>query len=211
MTVPLDGIRVIHNAFRKDLQAMDIVADSAARGKSGLDVIAKRYTFFNEILKWHAVGEEKFVFTTLENVAPLVAEAYARDHHGLDTLSDRLEKSVKSTDVLEISRATSTFNFFLRFHLDKEEAHLYRIFDEKVPQEEQWGIIGKISQEIPRERFPEVINWLFPLIGIRDRGNIIRIFHRLMPEPAFTGTTRLAKVAIGDEWNELTQRMPELR
>ena len=127
-------------------------ANSVARGKARLELVTKRYAFFNEILKWHATGEEKFVFTAMEKVAPLVAEPYDRDHRGLDTLSDRLDESVRGSDLLNIARTTSAFNFFLSFHLNKEEAHLYRIFDERISQSDQWPIIGNISREIPKER-----------------------------------------------------------
>ena len=83
MAVPLDAIRAFHNAFRKDMAAMDAAAYSAASGLDGLDLVSKRYIFFNEMLAWHASGEEKYVFTELDKVAPLVAEAYQRDHRGL--------------------------------------------------------------------------------------------------------------------------------
>jgi hemerythrin-like domain-containing protein len=211
MAVPLDGIRAFHNAFRKDIKAMDTAADSAVRGKAGLDMVVKRHSFFNEILAWHAHGEEKFVFTRMESVAPLVAEADARDHGGLDRLSYWLEKEVKSSDKIAISHAASAFNFFLTFHLDKEEAHLYKIFDERVPQPDQWDIIAKVSQGIPAERFPETINWLFPLIGPEDQENMIKIFQRLLPLPAFKGATQLIKESIGDDWKILVQRIPDLK
>src|SRR5512136_736684 len=126
MAVPLDAIRAIHNAFRKDMTAIDAAAYTAACGRGSLAPVLKRYTFFNEVLVWHASGEEEFVFPALESVAPLVAEAYKRDHRGLDSLFDSLHSAVNVSDVLAIARATSAFSFFLNFHLNKEEAHLYR-------------------------------------------------------------------------------------
>ena len=68
MAVPLDAIRAIHNAFRKDLAAMDAAAYTAARGQAGLDLVLKRYPFFNEVLVWHASGEEEYVFPALEKL-----------------------------------------------------------------------------------------------------------------------------------------------
>ncbi len=210
MAVPLDAIRAFHNAFRKDIQAIDTAADAAARGKTGSDLVLKRYFFFNEILVWHARGEEQFVFTRMESVAPLVAEAYSRDHGALDRLFDWLEKEIKIPDETGIARAASAFDFFLTFHLDKEEAHLYKIFDERVSQDDQWAIMANISRGIPQQRFPEVIRWFFPLIGIEDRENMLRIFQKLMPAPVFTGAVQLIKGAIGGEWLELARRVPEL-
>jgi hypothetical protein len=211
MVVPLDAIRAFHNAFRKDMTAIDAAAYTAARGSGNLDLVLKRYNFFNEILVWHASGEEKYVFPALEKVAPLVAEAYERDHRGLDSLFESLTRAVNASDTLAIARATSAFDFFLKFHLNKEEAHLYRIFNERVSLPDQGAITGKMSQEVPQSRFPEAITWLFPLIGPDDRENMIRIFQRVLPGPVFATATQLIQKTIGNDWSELTRRIPELK
>lgn len=211
MAVPLDGIRAMHNAFRKDIKLIDEAAYIAARGQGSLELVLKRYNLFNEILVWHASGEEEYVFPALEKVAPLVAEAYERDHRGLDALFDSLHRAVNVSDVLAIARATSAFNFFLSFHLNKEEAHLYRIFNERVSQPDQGAIVSKMSQKIPQERFPEAVAWLFPLIGPDDRENMIRIWQQALPAPVFPGAIKLVQAAIGNDWAELTRRIPELK
>jgi hemerythrin-like domain-containing protein len=211
MAVPLDAIRAFHNAFRKDMKSIDAAAHNAAREHSSLDLVLKRYTFFNEILVWHANGEEESVFPALENVAPLVAEAYERDHRGLDSLFASLNNAVNDADTLAIARATAAFDFHLGIHLNKEEAHLYRIFNERVSMSDQGAVVGKMAQKVPQERFPEVVAWLFPLIGADDRENMTRIWQQALPEPAFAGVTKLIHAAIGNDWAELTRRIPELK
>jgi hypothetical protein len=211
MAVPLDAIRAFHHAFRKDIKAIDAAAYSAARGQAGLDFVLKRLKLFNEVLIWHADGEEEFVFTALESVAPLVAEAYQRDHRGLDSLGESLQSAVNTSDVLAIARISSAFDFFLNFHLDKEEAHLYRIFNERVSLPDQGAIVGKMSQKVPRERFPEVVGWIYPLLGLEDQENMIRIFQKAVPAPAFAGALPLIKAATGDNWAELVRRIPDLK
>jgi hypothetical protein len=211
MAVPLDAIRAIHNAFRKDLAAIDSAAYNAAQGLGNLDLVLKRYTLLGEILNWHAKGEEEYVFTALENVAPLVAEAYQLDHRGLDTLSESLNKAIKASDTLMIARSTSAFNFFLDHHLDSEEAHLYRIFNERVSLPDQGVIVGKMSQRIPQERFPEVVTWLYPLLKPDDRENMARIMRQALPAPMFSVVTKLIHTAIGDDWADLTRRIPDLK
>jgi hypothetical protein len=211
MAVPLDGIRAIHNAFRKDLTAIDASAYSSARQGSGIDGILKRYSFFNEVLVWHASGEEENVFPAVDKVAPLVAEAYERDHRGLDNLYIALNKAVMAKDKLDIARATAVFNFHLQFHLNKEEAHLYRVFNERISLADQGVIIGKMAQKIPQERFPEVIAWLFPLIGHDDQENMTRIWQQALPNPVFAKVIKLVQAAIGNDWTELTRRIPELK
>jgi len=211
MTVPLDAIRAIHNAFRKDMTAIDTAARRAACGHDIPDLVLKRYFFFNEVLVWHARGEEESIFPALENVAPSVAEAYERDHRSLDSLFKLLDKEVNASDPLAIAHTTAAFAFHLSNHLNKEEAHLYRIFNERIPLTDQGAVVGEMAQQIPQERFPEVVAWLFPLIGADDQENMTRIWQQALPEPAFTGVTKLIQAAIGNEWMELIRRIPELK
>jgi hypothetical protein len=211
MAVPLDAIRAIHNAFRRDMAAIDAAAYMAARGRGNLDIVLKRYSFFNEILVWHALGEEESVFPALENVAPLVAEAYERDHRGLDQLFESLNKAVNASDTLAIACVTAAFDFHLGVHLNKEEAHLYRIFNERISLPDQGTIIGEMAQKTPQERFPEVVVWLYPLIGHDDRENMTRIWQQTLPEAAFVRVTKLIQKAIGEDWTELARRIPEIK
>jgi len=124
MAEPTDAIRAIHNAFRNDLKQIDAAALESARGKEGLATIIERFRFFNEVLVWHAHGEELAVFPLLDNVAPLVAEAYLKDHRGLDFAYDILSRSYSAHDLLQTARATAAFRFHLNMHLDKEDTHL---------------------------------------------------------------------------------------
>jgi hypothetical protein len=114
-------------------------------------------------------------------------------------------------DKLDIARATAVFNFHLQFHLNKEEAHLYRVFNERISLADQGIIIGKMAQKIPQERFPEVIAWLFPLIGHDDQENMTKIWQQALPNPVFAKVIKLVQTAIGNDWTELTRRIPELK
>jgi len=210
MAEPIDAIRAIHNAFRNDLERIDAAALDSARGREGLAATIERFRFFNEVLVWHAHGEELAIFPLLDDVAPLVAEAYVKDHRGLDFAYDTLSKSYSARDPLQTARATAAFRFHLNIHLDKEDTHLYRIFKERVSLPEQGKALGIMSSTIPRERFPELVGWLFPLIGHDDRENMTRIWQMVMPAPTFAGVKELIKKAIGSDWAELTRRIPTL-
>ena len=210
MVEPTDAIRAIHNAFRNDMHRIDAAALDSARGKEGLAATIERFRFFNEVLVWHAHGEELAVFPLLDRVAPLVAEAYLKDHRGLDLAYDTLNTSYSAHDLLQTARATAAFRFHLDIHLDKEDTHLYRIFKERVPLPEQAKAVSLIASQIPQERFPEFVAWMFPLMGNDDRENMIRIMQTAIPEPAFSGAKELIKKAVGNDWAELTQRIPTL-
>ena len=210
MVEPVDAIRAIHNAFRNDLEHIDAAALDSARGKEGRAATVERFRFFNEILVWHAHGEELAIFPALEKVAPLVAEAYIKDHRGLDAAFDDLNTSYAARDPLRTARATAVFRFHLDIHLDKEDTHLYRIFRERISLPEQGKAVGIMSSTVPQERFPEVVAWMFPLMGQDDRENMTRIWQMVMPAPAFAGVKELIKKAVGSDWAELTHRIPTL-
>ena len=210
MTEPLDGVLAIHNAFRRDMSGIDSAALKAARGESGLAPAIERFRFFNEILDWHAHGEELAIFPALEAVVPSVSEAYVRDHRGLDAAFNALNAAVSAQDPLETARASAAFKFHLDIHLAKEDAHLYRLVREHMSPPDQGKAVGLMSSTVPPERFPEVVAWLFPLIGDTDRENMTRIWQMVLPPPVFAHMKQLIHQAIGDDWSELARRIPGL-
>jgi hypothetical protein len=210
MAEPLDAIMAFHNAFRRDMTGIDAAALASARGKPGLASAVERFRFFNEVLVWHAHGEELAIFPAVEVVAPSVAEAYERDHRGLDAAFDALNSAVSVGDALETARATAAFKFHLDIHLGKEDAHLYRLMRERIPLSEQAKAIGIMSSTVPQDRFPEAVVWLYPLIGPDDRENLTRIWQMAMPLPVFAQVKQLIQKAIGNDWVELTRRIPTL-
>src|SRR5205809_1053673 len=137
MAGPIDAVVAIHNAFRQDMDLIDAAALDSARGKPGLEATVERFRFFNEVLEWHAHGEELAIFPALEAV-------------------------------------------------------------------------GVMASTVPQDRFPELVAWMFPLLGDDDRENMSRIWQTVMPADAFAGATALVEQAIGDEWSELARRIPEL-
>jgi len=210
MTEPVDAVRAIHNAFRNDLERIDTAALNAAQGREGLNATIERFRFFNEVLVWHAHGEELAIFPALETVAPLVAEAYVKDHRGLDAAFDELNSSYTARDPLKTARATAAFRFHMNIHLNKEDTHLYRIFRERISLPEQGKAVSVMAGTIPRERFADLVAWLFPLIGNDDRENMTRIWQMVLPAPAFAGVKELIRKATGSDWAELTRRIPTL-
>jgi hypothetical protein len=211
MAEPLDAIMAIHNAFRLDMKMIDAAALSAAGGNGGLALNAERFRFFNEVLAWHAHGEEIAMFPLVEGVAPSVAEAYERDHRGLDDAAAALEYAVSSRSPLDTARASAAFKFHIDIHLAKEDAHLYRIIRERVPIPDQGKAVGIMASEVPQERFPEMVAWMFPLLGDQDRENMTRAFQTVMPPERFSMVRQLIEKAIDKHgWAELIRRIPAM-
>jgi hypothetical protein len=210
MAQPLDAVMAIHNAFRADVAQIDAAALDTARGKTGLEPTIERVRFFNEVLVWHANGEELAIFPALEAVAPSVAWPYERDHRGLDAAYDAMSAAMSAQDALETARASAALKFHLDIHLAKEDAHVYRLIRERVPMPDQGKAVGLMSTTVPQDRFPEVIAWMFPLLGDDDRENMTRVWQMVMPPPVFAGVVQLIHQAIGDDWAELARRIPTL-
>ena len=210
MAGPIDAVRAIHNAFRADMAIIDAAALDAARGKPGLEATVERFRFFNEVLEWHAHGEELAIFTALEEVAPSVAEAYEKDHRGLDLAFGGLTNAVSARDVLGTARATAAFKFHLDLHLAKEDGHVYRLIRERVSVPDQAQAVGVMADQVPQERFPELVAWMYPLLGHDDRENMTRIWQQVMPAAGFSAAVQLVHQAIGDDFAELARRIPSL-
>jgi hypothetical protein len=212
MAEPLDAITAFHNALRGNMQNIDVAALEAARGNSGAALTADRFQFFNEVLVWHHMGEELGIFPVIETVAPSVAEAYLMDHHGLDAATSNLGAAVSARDLLETARATAALKFHLDLHLDKEEAHLYRLMKERTSVPEQAKALGVMASAVPQQRFPEVVAWMFPLLGYTDRENMTRIWQAVLPAETFTMLKPLIQKTLSSaDWAELTRRIPTLK
>jgi hypothetical protein len=211
MAKPLDAVTAIHNALRGDMEGIDATALEAARGNAGLALTVERFQFFNEVLVWHHQGEELGIFPAMEKVAPSVAEAYEIDHRGLDTAFKNLSAAVSAHDRLETARASAAFKFHLDLHLGKEEEHLYRLMRERIPMPEQGEAVGVMASTVPPERFPELVAWMFPLLSHDDRENMTRIWKMVIPAERFKLARQLVQKTIsGDDWIELTRRIPTL-
>ena len=210
MTGPIDAVTALHNAFRRDIRLIDAAALDSARGKPGLEATVDRFRFFNEVLEWHAHGEDSVISPLLESVAPSVYEAYERDHRALDVAFGALNKAVSVHDPLETARATKAFKFHLDIHLDKEDEHMYRLIKERVSLPDQGQAVGLMGSSNPPDRFPEVVAWMFPLMDNDDRVIMTRAWQMGLPPEAFAGTAQLIEAAIGDDWSDLTRRIPEL-
>jgi hypothetical protein len=207
---PLDAVMAFHNAFRRDMKEIDAAALDWAGGKTEFGPKIDRFRFFNEVLVWHAHGEELAIFPLLESVAPSVAEAYERDHRGLDAAFNAMNTAVSVRNPLETARASASFKFHLDIHLGKEDAHLYRLIRERVPMPEQGKAVSIMSGAVPKDKYPEVIAWLYPLLLHDDRENMTRIWQMVMPLQEFSFAKQLIEKAIGNDWAELLRRIPDL-
>jgi len=200
----------MHNAFRRDISQIDGSVFKVARVGGDLTPVSDRLHTLGEILDYHARGEEEAVFPAVDKVAPLVSEAYIMDHRELDNMVSGLEAMRKTPDPLAAARATAVLASHLRIHLYKEDAYLYSILRERATESEQVSIVGLMSKKVPPDRFPVLVQWLFPLLDLDDRVVVTKGWMTLMPPQVFDGLKPLIRKTVADDWVELTRLIPEL-
>ena len=210
MSGPIDIVRSIHNAFRRDIFQIDDSVFKIARAGGDLTHIFDRLHTVAEILDYHAKGEEAAVFPAVDKVTPLVTEAYIMDHRELDTMVSGLEAMRRTPDPLTAARATAVLASHLRIHLGKEDALLYPILRERTTESEQATIVGLMSKKVPPDRFPTLVQWLFPLLDFDDRVVITKGWVTLMPPPVFAGLKPLIRKIVAENWVELARQIPGL-
>lgn len=208
---PIDIVLAIHNAFRRDIFQIDESVFKIARSGGDLAAVLERLHIMNEILDYHARGEETAVFPAVDNVAPLVAKAYLMDHRELDAMVSGIEAMREMPDPLATTRATAVLRSHLRIHLDKEDTHLYQILRERTTESEQVTIAGLMSKKVPPDKFPTMVQWLFPLLDLKDQIVVTKGWKTLMPPQVFASLKPLIKKSASENWDELNQRIPELR
>jgi hypothetical protein len=207
---PIDIVRSIHNAFRRDIFQIDSLAFKLARERGDLTPVFDRLRIVAEILDYPAQGEEAAVFPAVDKLTPFVARAYFLDHRELDTMVNGLETMRKTPNALIAARATAVLESHLRIHLNKEDVHLYTILRERTTESEQATIVGLMSRKVPPERFPALVQWLIPLLGFDDRVVVTKGWMKLMPPQVFEGLKPLMRKVLAEDWTELTRRIPNL-
>jgi hypothetical protein len=192
------------------MSQIDTLVLNVAREGGDMASIFDRLQIISEILDYHARGEEAAVFPAVDNLAPLVAQAYIMDHRELDNMIHGLEAIRKAPNPLTTARATAVLNSHLRIHLDKEDVHLYPILRERTTDDEQISIGKIMASKTPPEKSPIQVQWLFPLLDLDDQVKVTRVWMSLMPSPVFTMIKPLIKKSVSANWAMLTQQIPEL-
>lgn len=207
---PLEIVFSLHKAFRRDAFQIDSSAFKIAREGGDLTLVLDSLRLMGEILDYHAKGEEAAVFPAVDNVAPLVVQSYLFDHRALDIMVNGLDAMRNASDPLAMARATAVLNSHLRIHLDKEDAYLYPILINRTTESEQASILGVMSQKVPSDKFPTLVQWLFPLLDFQDQVVVAKGWMTGMPPQFFATLKPFIKKSVPDNWVELTRQIPGL-
>jgi hemerythrin-like domain-containing protein len=207
---PIDVIRCFHNAFRRDSTQIDDTVNKIAREGGNFTPVLDRLHTMNELLDYHARGEEAAVFPAMDKLVPQLATPYLMDHRELDIMTNGLETIRQNPNPLTTARATAVLDSFLRIHLNKEDAHLYTILRERTTDNEQADMGLLMSRKVPPDKYPTMIQWLFPLLDLDDQVVVARSWVNLMPPQVFAGIKPLIEKTVAANWTKLTSIVPEL-
>jgi hemerythrin-like domain-containing protein len=208
MSGPIDAVLCIHNAFRRDMLQIDEAAYQMARKEGDISQILNRFQVMGEILEHHARGEEEAVFPAVNEFAPLVTNTYVMDHRELDRMVIGLELLRNDPDDLTAARETAAMNQHLRLHLDKEDKFIYPLLREHLSGPAQISMIGHMSGSVPADKFPMLVQWLFPLLVLEERAVMAGVWKALMPAEVFEKLKPLIRRAVSAEWDDLVRRLP---
>ena len=67
-----------------------------------------------------------------------------------------------------------------------------------------------MSKKVPPEKFPTMIQWLFPLLDFEDQFVVTRGWMALMPPQVFAGVKPLIKQNVAENWVKLAKAIPEI-
>jgi hemerythrin-like domain-containing protein len=207
---PIDVIRCFHNAFRRDISQIDDIVNRTAREGGDFTSVLDRLHTMNELLDYHARGEEAAVFPAMDKLVPQLATPYLLDHRELDIMVNGLETIRQNPDPLTTTRATAVLGSFLQIHLNKEDAHLYMILKERTTDEEQIAMGVLLTRSVPPEKFPTMIQWLLPLLDLEDQVFVARGWVKVMPPQVLAGIRPVIEKAAAGNWVKLTELVPEL-
>jgi len=71
-------------------------------------------------------------------------------------------------------------------------------------------LLDSCQKKVPPEKFPTLVQWLFPLLDLEDRVVVTKGWITLMPPQVFDGLKPLIRKVVAENWVELAQRIPQL-
>jgi hemerythrin-like domain-containing protein len=211
LTGPLVNVQSFHNVFRRGITEIDDLAYAAVASGGPIQPALDRLELYFKVIEIHARGENIWVFPVLEKVAPLVAYGYQADHDEIGELSATAAHWGPGPEPLVVARATAVMKAHMMLHLDKEEAQLYPLLEMHTSRAEQAHMVERIGAETPEELFPDAVAFVFGLADPEDRAVITRGWMEAFGTDGFAYTLPLIQQAVGEDWDDLVKRVPELR
>ena len=151
---PAQGIRFIHIAICREVQAIEAQA-ATAESPTELAVLAERLAWFGQINKLHTDGEEMSLYADLEQKLPHVRGAYLHDHqedHALfGNFAARIRAAADATGgartqaLATMRRQSIALTEHVLPHVHKEDTLVTPLMIELFTPSEQGGVVSEPS------------------------------------------------------------------
>ena len=66
-------------------------------------------------------------------------------------------------------------------------------------------MVGHMSASVPPDKFPQLVQWLFPLLELQERAVMAGVWQSLMPAEVFGKARGLVRKAVGEDWEDLVR------
>lgn len=224
MTDALDSYRYFHSALVKEARELaTILGESLGDDRARVDAVAHRFAFFQQANAVHEAAEEAFLFPAIEKRAPHATDAFAFDHSSGERLYseiadalDELRAAERDTPPVDLANALTrrvcALEQLLVLHSDKENELLVPIVEQSASEEEQRELMRGMFGQAGPDLGPHIVSWMFGHLSAEDRAGFLGVATLLFPRERLDAMVKALAVSVGpEEWNDVLERMPELR
>lgn len=215
---PIRVMHYPHKAIRTELASLVDLAEKLDVN-SDFNELEERVKSLNEMVEFHAKGEEDFVYPACDELRNDISKAYLWDHdvdkkyfQGINECISKIKESKNQSDFDDLKSNLFGLKVILTAHADKEDDLIVPMIDAEVPPPQQGEMLAKINEHMPQDRMVPMFKWLLDRISTEDIADYMGIIKQGAPPEQFNGITSIVKgVLSGDQWNELLKLMPGLK
>ncbi len=224
MTDALDAYRYFHSALVAEARALaTILGESLGDDRARVDAAAQRFAFFQQVNAVHEAAEEAFLFPAIEKQVPHATDAFAFDHSSSERLYseitdalDELRAAERDTPPVDLANAVTrrvcALEQLVVLHSDKENELLVPFVEQNASEEEQREIMRGMFGQAGPDLGPQIVSWMFGHLSAEDRAGFLRVATLLFPRERLDAMIEALAVSVSSEaWNDVLERMPELR
>ena len=214
MPDPIKGLNFVHTAIRTEAAAIEALATSS---NPDLDVLKKRLTLIERVMRAHFGGEELGLFPQLAGRFQHIDDAYLQDHKAEDELFSSLHEAMDgalSGDTVSMAalvRNCIALSVSVTLHSTKEDECILPLAAEQFSPAEQGEMVGKILSTITPDDMVDFAPWIVDNQPLSAAEAYVRVLMETMPEQVFASAKGWIKDGISTEkWQDLEARIPEL-
>lgn len=177
----------LHNAIRRELGGLHVIAMSMEKCQTdsisgNLNVLKWRYTFLEQVYKYHSSIEDEVLYPALDSKVKNVTLAYSIEHEDEEYLLEELSSILSREDlgktpdgemVHEVARKVEEVHTTLKKHLEKEEEQLLPLLQRHFSIKEQAGLVVQFFCCIPYSAIKPMLGWLLHSLSDQEKEQLM--------------------------------------